>query len=172
MRIMVVWLQNFQGGQSPSKYPTYVVRFMISPQMRFSWPKKWEKLSFSNEKMVVWLQNFWGGLSSSKYTILNHFWLGQLKPPRLTQCNTIWVPTAGMSKSGSVEIIQILEPTIPRIPGCPYRRRPSPSQEKWVSLIYQTCITANINIITLHLFLSTISILTVIYISTGVFPPQ
>ena len=36
--------------------------------------------------MVVWLQNFWGGLSSSKYTILNHFWLGQLKPPRLTQC--------------------------------------------------------------------------------------
>ena len=31
-------------------------------------------------------QNFWGGLSSSKYTILNHFWIGQLKPPRLTQC--------------------------------------------------------------------------------------
>ena len=49
MRIMVVWLQNFQGGQSPSKYPTYVVQFMISPQMRFSWPKKLEKLRFSNE---------------------------------------------------------------------------------------------------------------------------
>ena len=93
MRIMVVWLQNFQGGQSPSKYPTYVVQFMISPQMRFSWPKKWEKLSFSNEKMVVWLQNFWGGLSSSKYTILNHFWLGQLKPPRLTQCLVCQPPT-------------------------------------------------------------------------------
>ena len=69
------------------KYPIYDVWFMISPQMRFSWPKKWEKLSFSNEKMVVWLQNFCGGLSSSKHTILNHFWLGQLKPPRLTQCN-------------------------------------------------------------------------------------
>ena len=26
-----------------------------------------------------------GGLSTSKYTILNHFWLGQLKLPRLTQ---------------------------------------------------------------------------------------
>ena len=86
MRRMVVWLQNFQGGQSSSKYPTYIVQFMISPQMRFSWPKKWEKQSFSSEKMVIWLHNFWGGLSSSKYTILNHFWLGQLKPPRLTQC--------------------------------------------------------------------------------------
>ena len=89
MRRMVVWLQNFQGGQSSSKYPTYIVQFMISPQMRFSWPKKWEKQSFSNEKMVVWLHNFWGGLSSSKYTILNHFWLGQLKPPRLTQCKVL-----------------------------------------------------------------------------------
>jgi len=86
MRIMVVQLQNFQGGQSTSKSPTYVVRFMISPQMRFLWPKNWGKLSFSNEKMVVWLRNYYGGLSSSKYTILNHFWLGQLKPPRLTQC--------------------------------------------------------------------------------------
>ena len=92
MRRMVVWLQNFQGGQSSSKYPTYIVQFMISPQMRFSWPKKWEKLSFSNEKMVVWLQNFWGGISSSKYTILSHFWNGQLKPPRLTQCT--WRLTA------------------------------------------------------------------------------
>ena len=91
MSRMDVWLQNFQGGQSSSKYPTYIVQFMISPQMRFSWPKKWEKQSFSKEKMVVWLHNFLGGLSSSKYTILNHFWLGQLKPPRLTQCGVSYI---------------------------------------------------------------------------------
>ena len=48
--------QNFQGGQSPPKFPTYMY--------------------------------FWGGLSSSQYTILSHFWLGQLKPPMLTQCLT------------------------------------------------------------------------------------
>ena len=66
------------------------------------------------------------------------------------------IPTTCVVLSCNIEIIQILQPTITRIPGGPCRRNKqssSSSQEEWVSLlIYQTCRTVNINII-LHIFI-------------------
>lgn len=55
--------------------------------------QKVRKTKFFQWKNGCMTPKLLGGLSSSKYTILNHFWLGQLKPPRLTQCLVCQPPT-------------------------------------------------------------------------------